>query len=267
MTRPILLVDGDSVAYKAACAGQEAIDWGDGVSVDADMSRAVDHMSSTLDLYMDTLNASGMIVCLGNDRNWRKELWPEYKANRRNREKPVLLKECCRYLRDNHPTESWDRLEADDVMGILANSIKGAVIVSIDKDMRSVPCLLFNPNRPEEGVQLIDPIQAFRNHMIQTLAGDAADGYKGCPGIGPKKAGAIVDPLLPDVDGRVSAADLVLDFKESREKIWKKIMETYVTRGSTVCAARLNARLAHILHQPKRYNRETAKLKLWQPPL
>lgn len=259
MSRPTLLIDGDSVAFKAACAHQESINWGDGVSIDTNPTGAENHMVAALESYRDILKADSMIICLGGDDYWRKKLWPDYKANRRDKERPLLLPHCHQYLWDKYTVEAWPRLEADDVMGILSNTIKDSVIVSVDKDMRSVPCRLYNPDRPRDGVVWIDDVMAHEWHMTQTLTGDSADGYKGVPGVGPKKA----EKIVQEVAGRVNPYH---NYSKWRSELWKQISESYVTHSLTPIDALLNARLAYILRHPKEYNRKTSKLKLWQPP-
>ena len=264
-----ILVDGDGEAYKAACVNQENIDWGDdGISVDVNKTGAEDYLVSALSRYRDVLDADRVVVCLSDTANWRKELWPDYKANRRDVARPLLLDRCKAFLTDNYETERWPRLEADDVMGVLSQTIPGSVIVSVDKDMRTIPCSLFNPGRPEGGVVSVSIVDAFRWHMTQTLMGDPSDGIKGCPGIGPKKAANIVDQCLSDPNGkRCSAADAIFDFMQEREKTWKAVVKTYESKGLTAENALLNARLTYILREPNEYNRKTAKLRLWRPPI
>ena len=264
-----LLVDGDGDAYKAACVNQENIDWGDdGISVDVNKTGAEDYLVSALARYRDVLGADRVIVCLSDTANWRKKLWPDYKANRRDVARPLLLDHCNAFLADNYETERWPRLEADDVMGILSQTIPDAIIVSVDKDMRTVPCRLYNPMHPEDGVATVSLAAAFRWHMMQTLMGDPADGIKGCPGVGPKKAATIVDAILsePTLD-RCSAADAAFDFHEERKAVWNAVVETYTSKRLTKEEALLNARLTHILREPNEYNRKTAKLRLWRPPI
>lgn len=263
-----LLIDGDGEAYKAACVNQENIDWGDGnISVDTDKQGAEDYLVAALSHYREVLGAGRVIVCLSDTDNWRKKLWPNYKANRKDIARPLLLEHCKKFMSERHESIVWPRLEADDVMGILAQTIPNSVIVSVDKDMKSVPCRLYNPMHPEDGVVDIDIFDAFRWHMIQTLMGDPVDGFKGCPGIGPKKATKIIDANLsrPSLE-RCSAADAAFDLHEERKRAWKAVVETYESKGLTAEDALLNARLAYILREPREYNRKTAKLRLWQAP-
>jgi DNA polymerase-1 len=255
-----LLIDGDVEAFKAASVSQEKIDWGDdNVTIDTDEKGAEDYLVSALDHYRDILKADRLVVCLTAPDNWRKKLWPEYKANRREKERPALLGHCRGFLSTHYETECWPRLEADDVMGILSSTIRDSVIVSVDKDMKTIPCRLYNPNKPDEGVVIVDDVMGHEWHMIQTLTGDSTDGYPGCPGIGPKKAGKIIT----EVFGRV---DPIRNYSAWRRELWDAIVDAYKTKGLDAEDALLNARLAYILRRPEEYNRETAKLRLWQPP-
>lgn len=259
MGKAVLLIDGDSVAFKAACANQQSTDWGDGVSVDVDHKGAEAHMASALASYQDALNVDRMIVCLGGGDNWRKKLWPAYKANRKDKERPILLPHCYQHLTDNYEVEAWPRLEADDVMGILATTIKDSIIVSVDKDMRSVPCRLYNPGKPEEGIVWVDEVMAHEWHMKQTLMGDTADGYSGVPGIGPKKAEKIVRTVFENVDP-------IRNYSAWRIELWKAVVNSFVSSELTPEDALMQARMAYILRHPHEYNRKTSKLKLWRPP-
>jgi DNA polymerase-1 len=112
------------------------------------------------------------------------------------------------------------RLEADDVMGIVSTRAPGKfIIVSGDKDMQQIPGLLYY-----QGELLRSPSSTRTSFtFIQTLTGDATDGYKGCPGIGPVKA----KPSLTGLEGRHVSA-----FKKAK---------------LTEADALLQARLARIL--------------------
>ncbi len=62
------------------------------------------------------------------------------------------------------------------------------IIVSLDKDMKTIPGFHYNQKHPELGIFEVTPKEADEWHLIQTLAGDQTDGYAGCPGIGMEKA-------------------------------------------------------------------------------
>jgi DNA polymerase-1 len=207
--------------------------------------------------YCVATNASRVVVCLSDpDRNFRKELDGTYKANRKSVEKPELLQWAKEYLAREYPSFIRPRLEADDCMGILAMrpSLLGPsyaddqiIMVSEDKDMRTIPGFLYNPNQPQLGVISISEEDANRFHMWQTLTGDQTDGYPGCPGIGPKND--YVRYLMEDADP---------------SEFWNVVCEAYASKGYSEEDALLQARLAHILWASS-YNFKSKRIRLWQP--
>jgi 5'-3' exonuclease len=119
-------------------------------------------------------------------------LTPDYKGNRTKR-KP------CGYLKlkqwgiDTYPSLVYPHLEADDVLGIIATngSVDNFVLVSPDKDMGQIACRIYDLK--DEYTQT--PEAAKRLLYKQTLTGDSTDGYKGCAGVGPKRADQILDKV------------------------------------------------------------------------
>jgi DNA polymerase I len=90
------------------------------------------------------------------------------------------------WLAAQYETMCHVNLEADDVMGILMTygSYKDPIMVTADKDMRTVPGALLRMDKME--VNTLD--DANRNWMTQALVGDTSDNYPGLKGFGPVKA-------------------------------------------------------------------------------
>lgn len=183
--------------------------------------------------------------------NWRHGIYPLYKANRKDKPKPPVLSQVKEYIRETYKTYQRPTLEADDILGILATS--GAriithpgekIIVSADKDMRGIPGL-FHDLGPKT-VEEISEQEADRWHMFQTLTGDAADGYPGCPGIGPKKAGRI------------------LENGEDYASWWPLVVKAYEKAGRTEDDALTQARIARICRVTD-YDYIKKEVKLWIP--
>lgn len=191
-----LLIDADIIAYMASAGNEEVIDWGDGVvSRDADLKAAKKAAKDEIDWLMDKLKAHDLIICLSDDfDNFRKDIYPAYKSNRKGVERPEHLYDLKDWMGERYPSKIMPRLEADDVMGILSTEPhKGdRIIVSKDKDMQTIPGLLFHPDKDKK-VRVITPEFAERYMLYQALIGDQTDGYPGCPGCGPKAAEAILD--------------------------------------------------------------------------
>ena len=193
--------------------------------------------------------ASEFYLMVSGRANFRKTLYPEYKAPRAKVRRPILLTELRQYLVDEYKAYSRPNLEADDILGILAthSTLVRAdlrVIVSIDKDFLGVPCALYRSDG--EGVQRITERDADRWHLIQTLTGDTTDNYPGCPGIGPVRAAVLVDKALADADP------------------WQVIVAAFEKEGLTEQDALLQARLARILRADE-YDFKAKRPKLWEP--
>ena len=107
-------------------------------------------------------------------------------------------------------------------MGIYATFEPGNIIVSPDKDMRQIPGKLYNL---EETITITEE-EGMRWHLIQTLAGDQTDGYGGVPGIGVKRAIALLDK-----DGYT----------------WDTVVKAFKSKELDEETALMNARLAKIL--------------------
>lgn len=138
----------------------------------------------------------------------------------------------------------FDGLEADDVMGILGSKNTEFVLVSEDKDMKTIPCQLYN--HKTQAVDIITKPEADYNFMLQTLTGDATDGYSGCPKVGPKTAEKI----------------LATDEERTLDWMWFKVVEAYKKAGFGEEYALTQARLARIL----RWREYNGHVKLWTPP-
>jgi DNA polymerase-1 len=269
-----LLIDADIIAYQAAASNEQRVDWGDGVvSVSADFEAAKKDAKDTLDNLVSLLDATDLIVCLSDDvTNWRKDVYPLYKTNRAETVRPQHLYDMKDWLAEAYTVDRRPRLEADDVMGILSTEPhKGErIIVSADKDMQTVPGLLFNPNK-DKFVRTIEPEEAERFMLWQGLTGDQTDGYPGCPGVGPKGADEVLDYRFwfqwarefkrgPRKGQIVMEWDYRDDGDESR---WDRIVAAYTKAGLTEADAVIQVNLARIL---KHGDMDGNRIIPWAPP-
>lgn len=249
-----LLIDADVTLYEVCTASERAIDWGDDMwTLHTDMKECKQRFDCRLANFKEMLGADFIYLAFSDRENWRKKILPTYKQNRKAKRKPFVYAELKKYAEEVYKAYQLQDLEGDDVLGLLApknggmaRHIKGdRIIVSIDKDMKTVPGLHFDPNKPEEGIVEVSEDQADYNHMLQTLTGDVTDGYKGCPGVGPKKA----EKILKQADPRDR---------------WGLVTEAYENAGLTEEDALLQARVARILRWGE-YNTTKQGVKLWNP--
>lgn len=244
MKRTHALIDADIMLYQACSVVERATDWGDDWwTLHADANEAKQLFDVSISEAKDALKADKVTLCFSGPANFRVRLYPDYKANRVATRKPICYAEVKRYAAEAYTVACYPGLEADDVIGMLATMPKPSlkpVIVSEDKDFKTIPGVLYNP-RTRERLRITKAV-AIRNHLLQTLTGDRTDNYPGCPGIGEVKAGRILD----------------------EDCSWEAVVKAFAGAGLTEADALTQARLARIL-QHGEYDHVTAEVKLWTP--
>jgi DNA polymerase-1 len=164
------------------------------------------------------------------------------------------------------------RLEGDDILGILATwqKVRGEkVIVSIDKDMKTIPGLYCRDL--DAGIVEVSEEEADNWHLIQTLAGDQTDGYPGCPGIGMDRAAkAILEPtiLVPyehELTRGPRKGEIEIRYREEpTDDKWQAVVTRYAAAGLSEEVALMNARVARILRASD-YDFKNKRPILWTP--
>lgn len=240
------LIDADIIAFKAASSSERPVNWGDGLwTLHSFEDEAKAYVIDYLQRVVHKLGDGLICLYLTAPNNWRKEILPTYKSNRKDVRKPLVLPAIKQWMIDDLGAQIWDTFEADDILGIEA-TLRGGVIVSEDKDLNTIPCTIFNPAKDED-VRVISEFEADYNHMYQTLTGDTTDGYSGCPSIGPKKAEAILK-------GCTTAAEM-----------WTAVVQAYSKQNLSEDVALTMARVARIC-RVEQFNMKTKRVRLWTPP-
>lgn len=244
------LLDGDILAFRAAAGACKTFDFGDGmVSSAPGTDLAIAAALETVECWRCIAKCRDVRVFFTGPRNFRKTVLPSYKAHR-TQGKPPAYFDTVQAVRERFPTDTVDGLEADDLLGILATTEKYAdnvIIVTVDKDLRTIPGRHINPTKDTKPVR-VTLNEGHYKWLTQTLTGDATDGYKGIPGIGEKKALAILGGS-PDVP---------------LEVLWGRVLAAYKSRKLTEDDALTQARVARILHRSD-YDRTTKEVLLWHP--
>lgn len=248
-----LLIDADIVVYKSGFGVEKSYLWGDDEdsstwSVVADLDEGKQKLDDMVADMKSTLKADEVLMCMTDGINWRKELYPEYKANRKTVRKPVLIKPLMEYVSEVYSTYVRPSLEADDVLGILATAqvIKGdKIICSIDKDLLQIPGKHWNIDK--RALSVVSEEDGDRTHQMQSLTGDMTDNYPGCPGLGPKGAAKLIDK-----------------WAKEGTPYWQGVVETYAKKGLNEDYALIQARIARICRAAD-YDFPTRTVRLWTP--
>lgn len=242
----LALLDGDVIAYRSTAAATEA--WNtDEEEASFDPRIAYESVDYLVRSWASKAKATRLLVCLSptDGKTFRKRLPGDYKENRK--EKPKGYWDVIQYIEDRYTTHRIDGLEADDVMGILAtrpSMPRDSVIVTIDKDLWTIPARLLNPDKDKRS-RKVRRAEADWNWFFQALMGDPTDGYKGCPRVGKKTA--------PKILGQSWDVDV----------LWKRTLQAFEEKGLSEEDALINVWMARILRDEDYL--EDGLVKLWLP--
>jgi DNA polymerase-1 len=250
-TKRVLLIDTDTLVYAAATRCEVSTDWGDGqFTLNANL-----FFSNDLRRLIESAGAVNFRLAISDYYNerWRERVLTSYKHNRTTR-RPLIYDALRQWIEGHPKAYHVPHLEGDDLLGIwmtddsfLPNAEK--VCVSIDKDMKQIPGLHLNYQHARDDKcwepTRITSEEADRFHMFQTLTGDAVDGYKGCPTVGPKRA------------------ESVLSRGSSLSEWWPLVVEQYEKKGIAEEDMLQQARVARILRRTEYKDKE---VQLWSPP-
>jgi DNA polymerase-1 len=260
MVKRTLLIDADIFAFQASMSLEQAIEWAPGywtwsVNVEEVKARVVDMVESAVDL----LDADRAILCLTDPyHNFRLDVLPSYKGHRKSVKKPLALLPLKDWMVAELDAKMLPGLEGDDLLGILATtpSKDERIVVSLDKDLKTIPAPYVRTRAVSDDmgttlvgawdISQISKEEAEYNHLLQTLMGDTTDGYSGCPGVGKKRAEGILELGATIADN------------------WKRVVETYASKGLGEEEALVQARVARILHADD-YDLEKKEVILWEP--
>lgn len=239
-----LLIDADIMIYRIAERVQVPVELDGGIlTYVVDEYAAQELVNKQVEHYTTELEATNMVLCFTGPTNFRKEILPTYKANRKPDRRPIAIPFLREYCKKSFAVYEKPLLEADDIMGILATHPKvipgEKIIVSQDKDLKTVPGQVYNG----ELLMRITEEQADEYFYTQALIGDSTDGYSGCPGVGPKTA---------------------LKHFEKSGYSWESVVAMYEKKGLTEGDALVQAQVARICRASD-YDFKAQKPIPWTP--
>ncbi len=241
-----LLIDADVLAFEASVIAEESIEWKEEMwTVHADMALAKARVINRVEEFKEKLQANDVVMCLSDRANFRRKLNPDYKSNRSKARLPIILRQVKQWIIDELDGQLWSTLEADDIISILATDKtmdEETIVVSIDKDFQSVPGIYYDYNKDE--THHVSEEEADNYHLIQTLTGDATDGYGGVPKVGPVAATKALD---------------------KNGYNWDTVVGMYEKAGLNEGDALINAWMARLLRADNYSFRTNTIKKLWTP--
>lgn len=194
-----------------------------------------------------------MELYITGSNNFRDQLATikPYKGNRDPAHKPYYYKSIRRHLMNRWGAIKVDGYEADDALSMIAHEEgydpERVVLVSIDKDLRTVPGRHYNFKK--KILEDVSHEEALVNFYRQLVTGDATDNIGGAYKAGPKLAEKIIVLGNSEHDHYMAALAAYANGKEKPGCPYQNLSP----RDALV----ENARLLHL----KRYPGER-----WQPP-
>ena len=241
-----LLIDADWLIYSSCCSCEQDIKWDDHLhTLHCDERDIHEMIDSRIDYYQTIADdKTDVVMCFTEYPTFRHQIFSDYKANRKNKRKPLALYAMVEQIKQRYESVSYTGLEGDDVLGLLATSKRysNSIVVSPDKDMKTVPCTLI----ASDDMELITKKKADRNWMLQALTGDTTDNFKGLIGCGPV------------------TADKILGDAKTLPDMWDKVVKAYEKKKQSFTDALLTARLSRILREGD-FNYKTKEVELWTP--
>ena len=228
----ILLVDADSLIF-ASCYKKREHPEDEKYYTDIEDARAKfdqQFMKIVNDLE-EKYTIDKVLTFSGSKGNFRKLITPVYKANRKKQELPPLLHEMHKFVKDQYDSIYGYGVETDDMVARYWKQISEDIgrdevmIVSIDKDYKQFPALIYNYHYKHQVVLDISEDEAMYNFYEQCIVGDTADNVNYFKGKGKKYA----EKYLADCNTKYQYTRKMLElFQEKyKSKASQKYAECY----------------------------------------
>ena len=191
----ILLVDADSLIFASCYRKRETPD--DELyytNIEDSRAKFDEQFMSIVNHLEDKYPIDKILTFSGSKGNFRKLITPKYKANRKKQELPPLLDEMHQFVKDHYDSIWGYGVETDDMVARYWKQISDDIgrdevmIVSIDKDYKQFPCLMYNYHYKHKEILDISEEEAMYNFYEQCIVGDTADNVNYFKGKGKKFA-------------------------------------------------------------------------------
>jgi 5'-3' exonuclease len=185
----LALVDADTIAYRCAASCEPTKIKPEREPLDLAIRRADELCYRILS---DAQSEKYRFFLTGSE-NFRKLIYPEYKANRARLPRPEWLEPVREFLITEWKAEIATGCEADDYLGIYAT--QDSIICGNDKDLLQIPGQHYN--FVTGNFLWVDDEAAAMALWSQMLIGDPSDNLPGIDGLGKVKARRRLEGLSP----------------------------------------------------------------------
>lgn len=227
----IILFDADSLLYSSCYKAAENLEdcWNTLEDAKLKFDDTFYHIINAIE---EKHTVDKVITFAGARGNFRKQISKTYKANRKNREIAPAFNELQKYVKEAYQARTGYGVETDDLIATywtkLADTIDRdeIIIVSIDKDYKQLPCILYDYYYTRQCYYDITEQEAMFNFYAQMITGDAADNVNFCKGYG----AAYVKKAFKDCLSKYSYIRVVFELykKIHRQKARERFIECYL---------------------------------------
>jgi 5'-3' exonuclease len=188
----IVLVDADSLIWSSCYKQKEHPDDEQYHTIENAKLKFDEVFMAIINTIEETHEIDKVLTFANALGNFRKQISKNYKANRNGREIPPILNELQAYVKEQYESIAGYGVETDDVVATYWTNLTNTfgrnevIIVSIDKDYKQLPCIMYNYHLKHQCYYDIDEEQAKRNFYTQMITGDTADNVNFCKGYGEK---------------------------------------------------------------------------------
>ena len=191
----ILLIDADSLIFASCYRKRETPD--DELyytNIEDSRAKFDEQFMAIVNHLEDKYPIDKVLTFSGSKGNFRKLITQKYKANRKKQELPPLLNEMHQFVKDHYDSIWGYGVETDDMVARYWKQISDDIgrdevmIVSIDKDYKQFPCLMYNYHYKHKEILDITEEEAMYNFYEQMIVGDTADNVNYFKGKGKKYA-------------------------------------------------------------------------------
>lgn len=186
----IVLVDADSLVWSSCYKKRETPD-DDMYHTLEDAKLKFDEVfMSIINTIEETYELDKVITFAGAIGNFRKQISKTYKANRKEEDRPPILNELQSYVIEKYEAIRGNGVETDDMVATYWKKLSDTfgrdevLIVSIDKDYKQFPCIIYDYHYKKQCFYNISEDEARYNFWEQMIAGDSADNVNYCKGYG-----------------------------------------------------------------------------------
>ncbi len=237
----LALIDADIIAYRCAASAEHN-----------DEPIALWRVNDLVRRILHETNATDYIGFLSGSDNFRYGIYPEYKANRKDKPRPRHLEACKELLITEWKCKVTHGIEADDALGIEHQADESTVLCSIDKDLLQIPGKHYN--FVKNIFITVSPLDGLRSFYKQLITGDSSDNIPAFDGKFRNSLPKFVEKLLAPLDTMTKE----LDMYNYCFSIYKDFADLHPEEKKDVLAElHRNASLLYIMKKEDDY---------WTPP-